>query len=478
MPVKELSPIDVYKLLPRTNCKECGEPNCMSFATKLVIREATLQQCPPLFEEKYRPNFEKLWELLKPPVRSVEIGVGDHKVTVGGEYVLYRHEFTYFHPTAIAIDVPDEMEEETLVERIEKTAGFTFDYIGMNLYLDMIAVRSTSNDPKRFEAAVKKTAETTDLPIILCSLNPSVNEQGLTAVSDRRPLIYAATRNNWREMADLALMYKCPLVVSAPNDLSLLKSLATTLLKYGVEDLVLDPGTYVDDGFADTLDNFTMLRIGAMKEGDEALGFPLLGAPIVAWSRKEVDPTLNEWKESYIASMLTVRYADLLIMHSLSGWALLPQVILRQNIYTDPRKPVSVEPGLRTFGKPDELSPMMFTTNFALTYYTVASDIEKSKKDSYLFVVDSEGISVESAIAGRKLMADTVADAVKEFKVGEKVKHRLLIIPGRASRLSGEIEELTGWRVLVGPIDSSGIPKYLETKWKEELSKPSEEDEE
>jgi len=190
----------------------------------------------------------------------------------------------------------------------------------------------------------------------------------------------------------------------------------------------------------------------------------------VAWAGKEVDPTVNEWKESYLASMLVVRYVDLRIMHSLSGWALLPSVFLRQNLYTDPRKPVSVDSGLRSFGKPDEMSPMMFTSNFALTYYTVASDIE-GKADAYLLVVDSEGISVESAIAGRKLTAETVAEAVKNFKVGDKVKHRLLIIPGRAARISGEIEELTGWKVLVGPIDSSGIPKFLETKWKEEITK-------
>ena len=471
MPAKELSPIDIYKLLPRTNCKECGDPNCMSFAAKLAAREATLQECTVLLEEKYRPQFEELWALLKPPVKSVEIGVGDHKVTIGGEYVVHRHEFTYFHPTAIAIDVSDEMEERELVERIEKAAGFSYNYIGMKLYLDMIAVRSTSNAGAMFEVAVKKTAEATDFPLILCSFNPTVMEQGLAAVSDKSPLIYAATRGNWRDMADLALMYKCPLIVSAPNDLSLLKSLSATLMKYGVEDLVLDPGTFPDVGLLDTLNNFTMLRISAIKEGDESLGFPLLGAPIVAWSRKEADSTLNEWKESYLASALIVRYADLLIMHSLSGWSLLPQVILRQNIYTDPRKPVSVDPGLRSFGKPDEWSPMMFTTNFALTYYTVASDIEGSKKDSYLLVVDSEGISVESAIAGRKLTADTVADAVKNFNVGDQVKHRVLIIPGRAARISGEIEDLTGWRVLVGPIDSSGIPKFLETKWKEEVSK-------
>ncbi len=468
MPAKELSPIEVYKLLPGTNCKECGETNCMAFAAKLVNREATLHECPPLLEPKYKDAFDKLWALLKPPVRAVEVGVGDNKVTLGGEYVVYRHEFTYFHPTAIALDVGDEMPEEEFVSRIKAAQEFEYEYIGMKLKLDMVAVRSTSNDPGRFEAAVRKAAEVSELPLMLCALNPAVMEQGLAAVGDRRPLIYAATRENWKEMADLALMYGCPLVASAPFDLKLLKSLAKTLLEYGVEDLILDPGTLPGEGVAETLNNFTVLRWAAINDEDELLGFPLLGTPITAWAEKTEDPVINEWNEATLAAALITRYADMLVMHSVSGWALLPQVILRQNIYTDPRKPVSVEPGVRRFGEPTDTSPVMLTTNFALTYYTVASDIESAKIDCYLVVIDTEGISVESAIAGRKMTADTVAEAFKTFKVDDLVKHRKLIIPGRAARISGEIEELTGWTVMVGPMDSSGIPKFLDENWKPE----------
>jgi len=469
MPAKELSPIEVYRLLPGTNCKECGETNCMAFAAKLVNREATLQLCTPLLEPKFQGAFDKLWALLKPSVRAVEVGVGDSRVTLGGEYVVYRHEFTYFNPTAIALDVSDEMPEEEFVSRIKAAQDFEYNYIGMKLELDMVAVRSTSNDPATFESAVKNAAETSELPLVLCALNSMVMEQGLTAVADRRPLIYAATKANWKEMADLALMYGCPLGASAPFDLKLLKSLAKTLLEYGVEDIVLDPGTLPDDGLADTLGNFTVLRWAGINEGDELLGFPLLGTPITAWAKAE-DPVMNEWNEATLAAALIARYADMLIMHSVNGWSLLPQVILRQNLYTDPRKPVSVEAGVRTLGEPTEASPVMLTTNFALTYYTVASDIEAAKIDCYLIVVDTEGISVESSIAGRKMTADTVADAFKSFKVNDLVKHRKLIIPGRAARISGEIEELTGWTVMVGPLDSSGIPKFLDTNWKPETA--------
>jgi len=464
--IKQLSPIDVYMLLPKTNCKECGEDNCMAFATKLVNREVSIDQCLPLLTKEYEKNYKKLSEMLKPAVKELTVGVGDSAVNVGGKLVMYRHEFTYTNPTAFAIDVTDEMSDEEVLARVKKTQDFTYLYIGNNLQLQMIAIRSTSNDTVKFKATVKKVAENTNLPIILCSFDPTILESGLMAIPKARPLIYAATKANWKEMAELALIYNCPLAVSAPNDISLLRSLVKTMKEYGVEDLVLDPGTFTSAGLVDTINNFTMIRRAACTMGDELLGYPLIGTPIVAWSEPANSPTVNAWKEAYVASMLVTRYADILIMHGTEGWALLPLTILRQNIYTDPRKPVAVEAGLRILGTPDENSPVMMTSNFALTYYTVAQDIESSGTSAYLLVVDSEGTAIDSGVAGRKLTAETVANAIKESKIEETVKHRKLIIPGKAARISGEIEELSNWEVLVGPRDSSGIPKFLQDKWK------------
>ena len=464
--VKELSPIDVYKLLPKTNCKECGEANCMAFATKIVNREVQIDKCSPLLKKEYEKAYNQLKEMLKPPVKEVIVGVGDKAVKLGGKLVMYRHEFTYFNPTAIAIDVTDEMSEDELLNRIKRAEQFRYEYIGYTLKLDMIAVRSTSGDPEKFKAAVKKVVENTSLPLILCALNPNVAEAGLMAAPKAKPLLYAATVDNWRDMAELALMYSCPLVVSAPNDLDTLVSLVKTLLAYGVQDLVLDPGTSANEGLADTLNNFTMLRRAACKAGEELAGFPLMGVPMVAWMNKgDLAEEIVKWREAYLAAMLIVRYADVIVLHSIDGWSLLPNAVLRQNIYTDPRKPVAVEAGLKVFGTPDQDSPVLFTTNFALTYYTVASDIENSKLNAYLIVVDTEGSAVDSGVAGRKLTAEKVADAIKATGIEKKVKHRKLIIPGKASRISGEIEELTGWKVQVGPRDSSEIPKYLQEKW-------------
>jgi len=464
--IKQLSPIDVYMLLPKTNCKECGEDNCMAFATKVVNREVSIDQCSPLLTKANQKNYSKLKEMLKPAVKEVAVGVGDRAVNVGGKLVMYRHEFNYTNPTAIAIDVTDEMSEEQLLSKVKTTQDFTYLYIGNNLQLQLIAVRSTSNDAEKFKAAVKKVAENTDLPIILCSFDAAILEAGLMAIPKARPLLYAATKDNWKEMAELAMMYNCPLAVSAPNDISLLRSLVKTLNAYGIEDLVLDPGTFTGAGLGDTINNFTMIRRAACSMGDELLGYPLIGTPIVAWTEPANSPTVNAWKEAYVASMLVTRYADILIMHGTEGWALLPLTVLRQNIYTDPRKPVAVEAGLRTLGTPDENSPVLMTSNFALTYYTVEQDIESAGKSAYLLVVDSEGTAIDSGVAGRKLTAETVADAIKESKLDEKVKHRKLIIPGKAARISGEIEELSNWEVLVGPRDSSGIPKFLQDKWK------------
>jgi acetyl-CoA decarbonylase/synthase complex subunit gamma len=438
----------------------------MAFATKIVNREVNIDQCPPLLKKENEKAYKQLKDLLKPAVKEVIVGVGEKAKKLGGKFVMYRHEFTYNNPTAIAIDVTDEMPEQELMSRIKRTEDFNFEYIGNTLKLDMIAIRSTSGDAEKYKTTVKKVADSTNLPLILCALNPNVLEAGLMAAPKVRPLLYAATAANWKDMAELALMYNCPLVVSAPNDLTMLVSLAKTLMNYGVQDLVLDPGTFMNEGLADTLNNFTMLRRAACKGGEELAGFPLMGVPMVTWTNKgETADEIVKWREAYLAGMLIVRYADVIVMHGDDGWSLLPNTVLRQNIYTDPRKPVAVAPGLKVFGTPDENSPVFFTSNFALTYYTVASDLESAKLNAYLIVVETEGSAIDSGVAGRKLTAERVADAIKASGVENKVKHRKIIIPGKASRISGEIEELSGWKVQVGPRDSSEIPKYLIEKW-------------
>jgi acetyl-CoA decarbonylase/synthase complex subunit gamma len=462
---KKIGPLDIYPLLPKSNCGKCEAKVCMAFAAELAERTISLDECPEILLDKYKANLAKLRELLKPPVKEVTIGTGNRRVKIGGQIVLRRHEHCYFNPVPIAITVDDGMPEEEILKRVGETTEFKYIYIGRELKLNAIAIRSKLGDPSTFERVVKKVADATDMPLVLWSFDPAVLERGLLVVQGRRPLLYAATKDNWREMGELALKYKCPLVIHSPYDLKMLKSLAKTLIVYGVEDLVLDPGAGFGEGVRDFINNLTMLRIAAIKEADDLLGFPLMGSPGVVWESEGRAPEVIKWEETCLASMMILRYVDLLILRSTDMWTILPHVILRENIYTDPRKPVSVEPGLRTIGKPDEGSPVMLTSNFALTYFAVTSDIEASKVSSYLLVADTEGISVESAIAGRKLTADKVADVLSESGVESKVKHRKLIVPGFAARLRGEIEDLTHWEVIVGPRDSSAIPKFLSEHW-------------
>jgi acetyl-CoA decarbonylase/synthase complex subunit gamma len=463
--IKEISPIDVYRLLPRTNCRECGEANCMAFATRLVNGEYQVTDCPPLHTRDFQGLYREIGDLLRPPVRAITIGTGGRAITIGGKHVVYRHDFTYHNPTAIAIDVTDSMPYEDLVQRVKAIEGFSYQYIGRTLALDAIAVRSTSGDPGSFATTVETVAGNSEYPLILCALDPGVMAAGIERVKDRRPLLYAATEKNWKEMAELAIINSCPVVVSAPGDIPLLRSLAKTLTEYEIPDLVLDPGTLVDSGLARTITDFTLIRQAACTSHDEMLGFPLIGTPISAWAGEELSREAVQWTEAYVASMLISRYADLLIMHGLEGWALLPQLIWRFNLYTDPRKPVSVDPGVRSFGDADKESPLLITTNYALTYFTVESDIKSAHLDCHLIVVDTGGISVESAVAGRYLTAESMTAALNEYNAGSLVNHRYLIIPGLAARLSGDTEEASGWHVLVGPKDSSGLPQFFRDHW-------------
>lgn len=463
--IREISPIDVYKLLPRTNCAECGEANCMAFATRLVNGEVAMEGCPPLYTPKHEKDLVKMEDLLAPPVKAVSFGNGEHAATIGGKHVRFRHEFTYQYPPPIAIDIADSLTSEAIEERVRKVTGFSYSYIGRTLTLDALAIRSVTGDPGRFAEVVQQVSGLTDLPLILCTVNPQVMKAGLSACGTKRPLMFAVTAENWKEMGALALEFSCPVVVSAPGDLSQLRSLTSTLMDWGIEDLVLDPGTFPGDGIAQTIHSFTAIRRAACRDFDIYSGFPILGTPIAAWNGGELTEDRNSWQEACIASMLITRYADLLVMHSLEGWALLPQLIWRFGIYTDPRKPVSVDPGVHVFGTPDKNSPLLITSNYALTFFTVESDIKAAKLDCFLIVIDTGGLSVEAAVAGRYLSAAKIAESLTEYKAEELVTHRYLIIPGLAARLSGETEEESGWRVIVGPRDSSGLGQMIRDRW-------------
>ena len=464
--MKVNSPLEVYKYLPQINCGECGESTCMAFASHLIDRSMKLEDCTPILDDKFKKKYDELSALLAPEIREVEIGVGENVVKIGGDDVLYRHKLTFFNQNALAYDVWDTMGEAELAERVNKIQDFRKFYVGDFLTVDMVAVRSVSDDPEKFAATVKKVMETTDLPMVLCSFNPKVLKAGLEVAGEKRPLLYAANKDNWKEVAELALEYDVPVTLFAPNDLDMLKSLAKSFLEMGMDDLVLDPGTFpTGKQLKTTFENFLKIRRAGIN-GDRDIAFPIMAVPLTAWLVYKDDPSASYW-ETVISSVFTVRYGDIMLMHSIEPYALLPQVHLRDTIYTDPRKPVTVDPAVYEVGSPTADSPVLITTNFALTYYTVESDVSSNGIDCYLFPIDTDGIGVEAAVAGGQLTAAKIKKGFEDagFDLREKTNHNTLVLPGLAARLQGDVEDQVGSKVLIGPTDSGRLPGWVEKNW-------------
>ena len=462
------SPLEAYKYLPQTNCTECGQPTCMAFASTLIDRSGKPADCPPLMKEKkYAKKLAELEKLLAPEIREVVLGVGDRIAKVGGDDVLYRHKLTFFNKTKMFFDVTDTMEEAALVERVLKIQNYRKFYVGRNLLLDGIAIRAVSNDPAKFAAAVKKVVATTELPVILCSFNPAVLKAGLEVAKDKNPLLYAANKDNWKEVGELALEYKVPVVISAFNDLDQLKTLAKTFAEAGIKDIILDPGTYPSGkGLKDSFTNFLKIRRAGIM-GDTEIAYPIMAMPLTAWMAGISDPVSAAYWETVLASIFTIRYGDIMLLHGMDPYATMPEVHLAETIYTDPRSPVAVDSKMYKVGTPDENSPVLFTTNFALTYYTVESDLASNGVNCWLLAVDTDGIGVEAAAAGGQLSADKVKDSFEKsgFDIHKDVTHNTVIIPGLAARLQGDLEDKLGSRVLVGPMDSGRLPGWFEKNW-------------
>ncbi len=466
--MKVKSPLEIYNYLPRTNCGECGYDTCMSFAAHIIDRSAKVTDCKPLVEEakkdpKAKKKLEELLELTAPEVAEVVIGVGDSAVKIGGEEVLHRHELTFFNPTAFFYDVWDTLDDKVIDERCSRVVEYKKFYVGEYLTLDGIAVRCTSGDPKRFREVVKKVAEY-GKPMILVSLDPECMKAALEEVADKRPLVYAATKDNWKDFLKLALDYKVPIVLRS-KDLDTLKSMAVTFKQAGVTDIVLDPVTEpIGEGLKGTFERVIQLRRTAIAGGDKDVAYPIMVTPLVAWLTDGDEVSKSYW-EAVIASMFIVKYADVMIFRSLEQHVVMPTITLRFNIYTDPRTPVQVEAGLKPINDPGPDDPVFITTNFALTYYTVESDLTSGGIKGWLLVLDTGGLGVEVSVAGGQFTAGKVKELMEETKIEEKVNHRYLIIPGLAARLAGAIEDETGWTVLVGPMDSGRLKGWLEKNW-------------
>jgi acetyl-CoA decarbonylase/synthase complex subunit gamma len=444
-----LTGIEIFKLLPKTNCKDCGEPTCLAFAMKLAAGKAELSACPHVSEEAK----SKLTEAAAPPIIPVTIGTGDRALKVGGETVMFRHEKRFENPPGLAILISDDMADAEVDQRLKKFKELEYERIGLVLKPDLIALKSVSGDKAKFEALVKKVKQGANGGLILMSDNPDVLAAGLAAAgAESKPLLYAATEGNMEKMAELAKANSCPLAVKAEN-LEKLAELTAKLAEAGIKEMVIDPGSRkLRQAFEDQV----IIRSAALAKKFRPLGFPTIVFP--------AEMTDDPLKEAVIASIFIAKYGGIIVLSDFYGESLFPLLVERLNIYTDPQRPLATKEGIYEIGSPGEDSPVLITSNFSLTYFIVSGEIETSRIPSWLLVKDTEGLSVMTAWAAGKFVADAIAPFVKKCGIADKVKHHKLIIPGYAAAESGGLEEeLPDWEIQVGPREGSHIPAYLKS---------------
>ncbi len=452
-----LSGLEIYKLLPggikpphpKANCKECGFPTCLAFAMKLAAKQAELSLCKYVSDEAKG----KLEASAAPPIRLVALSAGDRKVQAGNEIVLFRHEKTFFNRPGLFVRVKDTLPAAEMKALVDAVAAYEVDYVGIKLRMDGLAVEATFGDAAKFAEAVK-VAAAAKMPLILIAKDKALMEAGLNAAAPIVPLLYAADESNWQAMVELAKAKKAPLVLKGKGDLQALANLADQVKSAGLEDLVLDPGTR---GFGDSLQIATQMRRLAIKANQRACGFPLITFP-----GEGPDAAL----EAPLVAQHVAKYGGFVVLDHFSPALVYPLLVLRQNIYTDPQKPIQVQPGIYEINSPKPDSPVMMTTNFSITYFAVANEIEGSGMPAWLLIADAEGMSVLTAWAAGKFDADKIVKTIKTTNIESKISHKKVVIPGAVAVLSGEVEgEMPGWSIMVGPREAVDIPSYYKNVW-------------
>jgi len=441
-----LTALEIYKHLPKTNCKECKFPTCLAFAMALAQKKASLSDCPYVTEEAKAA----LEGASMPPVRLVTVGTGERALSIGNDTVLFRHEQTFVHPAGIAVELSDAAPAAELAKAAADIEALSFERVGMTIAVNLVAVRCDSGSGDTFASAVKAVRGATKLPFVLMGRVPAALEPALALLAGEKPLLFAADRQNHAEMAALAKAHGAPLAV-AGSGVEEIAEVAQKVAALGVADLVLCPE---GGSLGRVLPDLTMLRRAALKKNHRAVGYPLMAVA------SGPDP----FAEAAAAATFISKYAGIVVVKGRGRGEMLSLLTMRQNIYTDPQKPIQVKPGFYAVGDAREGSPVLVTTNFSLTYYNVAGDVEASRIPCWIVVVDTEGTSVLTSFASDKFNADKVTTLLKEEKgIKDKVTHRRVIIPGLVAAMSAKLKDASGWEVLVGPRESSGIPKFLKS---------------
>ncbi|NIQ39810.1 MAG: acetyl-CoA decarbonylase/synthase complex subunit gamma [Proteobacteria bacterium] len=442
-----LTGIQIFKLLPKTNCGECGVPTCLAFAMALAAGKAELASCPYVSDEAKA----QLAEASAPPIRPLTVGSGDNALKIGGETVLFRHEKTFVNPPGLALLISDSMDEAEVKGRLNRFNELRFERVGLILRPELVAVKSESGDATKFVGIIEKVKKETDAGLILMSEKADVLGAGVKACVDRVPLIYAVTDGNADALVNLSKEHKCPLAVKA-KDLDELSQITTKLDGAGIKDIVLDPGSRT---LRKAFEEEVFIRRAALEKKYRPFGYPTITFPC--------EMTDDPMKETLFAAAFIAKYGGIIVLSDFQGYSLFPLLVERMNIYTDPQRPMTMKQGIYEIGNPDENSPALITTNFALTYFIVSGEIEASRVSSYLLVMDTEGLSVLTAWAAGKFVGDAMGIFVKKSGIEEKIKRKRIIIPGLVAAVSGDLEEELGsdWEVAIGPREAAHISAFL-----------------
>jgi len=445
-----LTGMAIYKLLPKTNCKDCGFPTCLAFAMQVAAKQKALTDCPHL-DEKAKDAFA---ESSTPPMKLIKIGPdGDTCIQLGQETVMFRHEEKFRNPPALALTIPATLDDAAAGERLETINKAVFTRIGQEIAVRLAAVDIEGLSAEAAATRVKTLSDASRVPFVLMGTNAGAMAAAVGAIADKRPLVYKATEDNAEAFIKIAAENKCPLAVGAA-DLEKMAALVADAKGKGVVDMI---PAFDGKDTAKTIRDMNIARRAALKKNFRDLGFPSMAD--VACE--------NDRKENVLAATFAAKYASVLIMNSADGGELIPVLTVIQNIYTDPQVPNTVEAKLYEIGDVDENAAVLFTTNFSLTYFSVENEVERSKVPTYICVVDTEGLGVLNAYAGDKISAEKIVKTLQAQGVADKVKHRKLIIPGLLPSFRAEIEDTSEWKeVLIGPESATGIPGFLAEKWK------------
>jgi acetyl-CoA decarbonylase/synthase complex subunit gamma len=438
-----LSGLDIYKLLPKTNCKECGFATCLAFAMALAQKKVSLDKCPHVTASAK----EALESASQPPMKLVTVGTGDAKLEIGNETVMHRHEQKFHHPTGIGILIEDTLSDGDIDSRVAAANSLKFERVGLTLKPDLICVKGSSGDKTRFLGAVNRVSAATALNLALFSKDTAAMAEAAAAVMDKRPLLIAGAGTDVTAFAKIAKENKAPLAVTA-KDLEEAARLTEAAKAAGVEEVVINIGS---EKMSRRIQDLTYSRRMALRKNFRLLGYPTLVFTGAAGPGLELAEAV-----SYV-----LKYAGIVIVNDTAKEFVFPLLVARQDIYNDPQKPVQVEPKIYEVGRVSQASPVLVTTNFSITYFTVAGEVEASKVPSYIVCCDSEGMSVLTAWAAEKFTAEKISDTLKKCGIENTVAHKNVVIPGYVSVLSGKLTEISGWKVSVGPKEASGIPNFL-----------------